>query len=158
MRHVYEQHRDELRGFLRAYAFRKDSVEDLVQEVYVALLRHPPREPLRDPAAYLYKIGWNVLRRANKRARREPQTHDPQTLNELNAQTTEDAGAELAAQEHLIALLRELPPMYGAVLILNRRDGMDYSQISARLNISTSQVRRYLGAALAHLKKARWND
>lgn len=155
---AYEQHRDELRGFLRTYAFRKDSVEDLVQEVYVALMRHPPREALRDPSAYLYKIGWNVLRRANRRARGEPETHDSATLARLSTQATEDAGAELAAEQQLIALLKELPPLYGAVLILNRRDGMNYSQIATRLAISISQVRRYLGLALSHLKKANWND
>jgi RNA polymerase sigma factor (sigma-70 family) len=154
---AYEQHRDGLRGFLRAYAFRKDSVDDLMQEVYVALMRHPPREALRDPSAYLYKIGWNVLRKANRRTRREPETHDPATLAELSQQTTEDAAAELAAEEQLIALLKELPPLYGAVLILNRRDGLAYSDIATRLNISVSQVRRYLGLALSHLKKANWN-
>lgn len=158
MTRFYEQHRDQLRGFLRAYAFRKDSVDDLVQEVYLALMRHPPREALRDPSAYLYKVGWNILRRANKRARGEPETHEPVTLDLLCKETTEDASAELAAEQHLVALLRELPPLYGAVLILNRRDGMSYSQIATRLNISTSQVRRYLGQTLAHLKKARWND
>ena len=155
---AYQQHRDQLRGFLRAYTVRKDSVDDLMQEVYLALLRHPPREALRDPSAYLYKIGWNVLRRANKRARGEPETHDLSTLDQLSTQTTEDASAELAAEQQLTATLRELPPLYGAVLILNRRDGLDYSQIAARLNISISQVRRYLGLTLAHLKKARWSD
>jgi len=155
---AYEQHRHQLRSFFRTYAFRKDSVDDLVQEVYVTLMRFPPREALRDPAAYLYKIGWHVVRRANQRARREPETHDPGTLEQLCDQTTNDAGAELAAEQQLVQLLRELPPLYGAVLILNRRDGMDYSQIATRLNISISQVRRYLGLALAHLKKADWNN
>jgi RNA polymerase sigma-19 factor, ECF subfamily len=153
---AYEQHRNGLRSFFRTRAYRKDGVEDLVQEVYVALMRFPPRESLRDPSAYLYRVAWHLLQRFNRRARREPETHDPATLARLDQQTSADAAAELAAEQHLIQLLRELPPLYGAVLILNRRDGMDYAEIAARLKISVSQVRRYLGVTLAHLKKAQW--
>lgn len=155
---AYEQHREKLRSFFRSSLHQSDSVEDLVQELYVALARFPPREPLRDPSAYLYKIAWHVLQRFNKRARRAPETADHEALEKLCRQSVDDASAEFAAEQHLIELLKELPPLYGAVLLLNRRDGMSYSQISARLNISVSQVRRYLGHTLAHLKKANWND
>jgi RNA polymerase sigma factor (sigma-70 family) len=155
---AYELHREELRSFFRSSLRQNESVDDLVQELYLAIARFPPREPLRDPSAYLYKIAWHLLQRFNKRARRAPQTTDHETLEKLCRQSAEDAGAELAAEQHLIALLEQLPPLYGAVLLLNRRDGMSYSQIAERLNISVSQVRRYLGQTLLHLKKANWND
>lgn len=155
---VYEQHREKLRGFFRSSLHQIDGVEDLVQELYLALARFPPREPLRDPSAYLYKMAWHLLQRFNKRARRAPETADHETLEKLCRQPVDDASAEFAAEQHLIELLKELPPLYGAVLLLNRRDGMNYSQIAARLNISVSQVRRYLGHTLMHLKKANWND
>jgi len=35
---------------------------------------------------------------------------------------------------------------------------MNYSQIAERLNLSVSQVRRYLSHTLMHLKRANWND
>ena len=155
---AYEQHREELRSFFRMSLRGGDGVEDLVQELYLTLARFPPREPLRDPSAYLYKVAWHLLQRFHKRARRAPETADHETLEKLSQRSAEDACAELAAEEQLVALLKELPPLYGAVLLLNRRDGMSYSQISARLNISVSQVRRYLGQTLMHLKKANWND
>jgi RNA polymerase sigma factor (sigma-70 family) len=158
MIHAYEQHRDELRGFFRAATRRKDHVEDLVQDVYVTLMRFPPRETVRDPAAYLFKVAWHLLQRFNKRARREDQPLDPESLNRLSRGWADDASAELAAEQQLVHLLKELPPLYGAVLILNRRDGLSYTQIGERLKISVSQVRRYLGLTLTHLKKAQWND
>lgn len=155
---AYEQHREELRRFFRSSVHHGEGIDDLVQELYLTLTRFPPREPLRDPSAYLFKVAWHLLQRFNKRARRAPQTADHETLDKLCRQSAEDASAELAAEQHLIALLKELPPLHGAVLLLNRRDGMSYSQISERLDISVSQVRRYLGHTLMHLKKARWND
>lgn len=155
---AFEQHRQELRSFFRSSLRHRDGVEDLVQELYLTLARFPPRDPLRDPSAYLYKIAWHVLQRFNKRARRAPDTADHETLERLCLRSAEDASAELAAEQHLIALLKELPPLYGAVLLLNRRDGMNYSQIAERLNISVSQVRRYLGHTLMHLKKSTWTD
>jgi RNA polymerase sigma factor (sigma-70 family) len=158
MAQAYEQHRDGLLSFFRTLARRKDHVEDLVQEVYVSLIRFPPREVVKDPAAYLYKVAWHLLQRYNKAARRAPVACDPGVIAQLAHNPLDDAAAELAAEEHLVSLLRELPPQYGAVLILNRRDGLDCAQIAQRLNISVPQVRRYLGATLAHLKKARWND
>jgi RNA polymerase sigma factor (sigma-70 family) len=155
---AYEEHRHELRSFFRSSLRQSDGVEDLVQELYLAIARYPPREPLRDPSAYLYKIAWHLLQRFNKRARRAPTTVDHEMLEKLCQQSEADAGAELAAEQHLIALLEELPPLYGAVLFLNRRDGMNYSQIAERLEISVSQVRRYLGHTLMHLKRANWSD
>ena len=155
---TYEQHRQQLRSFFRSSLRQADSVDDLVQELYVTLARFPPREPLRDPSAYLYKMAWHLVQRFNRRAKRAPETADHETLEKLCHHSADDAGAELAAEQHLLQLLKELPPLYGAVLLHNRRDGMSYSQISARLGISTSQVRRYLGQTLAHLKKANWSD
>lgn len=155
--HAYEKHLRELRSFFRLYARHKDGVDDLVQEVYVSLARFPPRETVRDPSAYLYRIAWNVLQRFNRRARQEPEPHDPMTMERLCRQAADDASAELAAEQQLVHLLKELPPLYGAVLLLTRRDGLSYSQVATRLKLSTSQVRRYLGLTLAHLKQANWS-
>lgn len=155
---VYERHREELRSFFRSSLRKADGADDLVQELYVTLVRFPPREPLRDPSAYLYKVAWHLLQRFKKRERRAPETADHARLEELFQMSAADASAEIAAEQQLIQLLKELPPLYGAVLLLNRRDGMNYSDIANRLNISVSQVRRYLGNTLAHLKHANWNE
>src|SRR5688500_8621316 len=108
---AFEQQREQLRSFFRSSLRNSDGVEDLVQELYLTLARFPPRETLRDPSAYLYKIAWHVLQRFNKRARRAPATADHETLEKLCPRSAEDAGAELAAEQHLIALLEELPPL-----------------------------------------------
>ncbi len=153
---TYARHRDALRAFFQNRTQRKDFADDLTQEVYVELRLRPPVETLRDPALYLYKVAWNVLRRALRGARRDAQTHDPAELDKLNTQQTEDAGAELTAEEYLIHLLGQLPPTYGAVLVLHVRDGLTYEQIGVRLGLSKRSVRRHMEHVLAHLRRAQW--
>ena len=154
---TFLQHREELRRFFRTTGRGNVSVEDLVQDVYLELTRYPPREPVRDPSAYLFKVAWHLLAQAIRRAKLQPVTHST-SLQEVELRSDDDPAAELGAEQQLIHLLGELPSLYGAVLILNRRDGLNYAEISQHLNISVSQVRRYLGRALAHLSKSQWHD
>ena len=70
--------------------------------------------------------------------------------------TTDDAGAELAAEEYLMHLLGQLPPMYGAVLVLRLRDGLTYRQIAERLGVTVRSVKRHMEIVLAHLRRAQW--
>jgi RNA polymerase sigma-70 factor (ECF subfamily) len=153
---AYAQHRESLRAFFQNRTHRKDFADDLTQEVYLELRERPPVETLRDPALYLYKVAWNVLRRAHRTMRREPETHAGPDLQRLNTQTTEDAGSELTADEYLMHLLGQLPPLYGAVLALHVRDGLTYVQIGERLGVTTRSVKRHMEHVLAHLRRAQW--
>src|SRR5688572_28830021 len=102
---AYAQHRESLRAFFQNRTHRKDFADDLTQEVYLELRERPPAETLREPALYLYKVAWNVLRKAHRLARRGIESRDPRELEQLNAQITDDAGAELTAEEYLMHLL-----------------------------------------------------
>lgn len=153
---AYARHRDALRAFFQHRTQRKDFADDLTQEVYVELRLRPPVETLRDPALYLYKVAWNVLRRAMRGARRDARAYDAADLEQLSTRTSEDAGAELTAEEFLMHLLEQLPPMYGAVLVLHLRDGLTYKQIGERLGVTTRSVKRHMEHVLAHLRRAQW--
>jgi RNA polymerase sigma factor (sigma-70 family) len=153
---AYSRHRESLRAFFQNRTHRKDFADDLTQEVYLELRERPPSETLRDPALYLYKVAWNVLRRAHLAVRRQPETRDRAQLEKLSLQTNEDAAAELTAEEFLTHLLGQLPPMYGAVLVLHARDGLTYRQIGERLGVTTRSVKRHMEHVLAHLRRAQW--
>lgn len=150
--HAYQVHREQLRAFFQGLARQTHDAEDMLQEVYVRLARHPPSEPLRDPVAYLFRVAWNVLKRSSREARRRPVAHDPNSIEALLADHSGDVSEEVIAEEALLNCLKQLPPVYGAVFYLRRRDGLEYDAIARELNLSLPQVRRYLGRALAHLK------
>src|SRR5687767_7984797 len=83
---AYARYRGELRTFFTRMVRRTQDSDDLVQEVYTELLRYPPREPLREPQAYLYRVAWNVMHKWNARRQREPVPTDPQLLSRVAAQ------------------------------------------------------------------------
>lgn len=149
---AYQLHRDQLRVFFQGLTRQKHDAEDMLQEVYVRLARHPPSDPLRDPVAYIFRVAWSVLKRSHRNANRRPIAHDPNNIEMLLEHHAADVSDEVIAEETLLNCLKQLPPIYGAVFYLRRRDGLEYAAIAKELNISLPQVRRYLGRALAHLK------
>lgn len=155
---AFEEYRGELQSFLARRSRRAQVSDDLMQDIYVELLRFSPREAVREPQAYLYKIAWRVLNRFNVRAQHEAVPHEPQYLlrmaDRLADRERDQPLSELEAEQRILSVLSELPPLYGQALILSRRDGLSYSEIGRRLNISVHTVRKYLTRAVAHLKNA----
>ncbi|MBS0420045.1 MAG: RNA polymerase sigma factor [Proteobacteria bacterium] len=159
---AYSRYNGELRQFFRRLSRRSETSDDLVQEVYLELLRYPPRETLREPQAFLYKIAWHVMNRFYARERRAGVPLDVATLKSVQdeaaaAQWTDDTLSNLDAEQRILSVLKQLPPLYGAALILWKRDGLPYSEIGRQLGISTHTVRKYLTRAMAHVKKANWD-
>lgn len=156
---AYELYRSELKRFVARQSRAAQNVEDLVQEIYVQLLRFPPRETLREPQAYLYRIAWHVVNRANQRARQEPVTYDPSVLERLSGQAgslwSDEAGHELVAEQELSQALGQLPPGCQAAIVLFKRDGLSYKQIAVEMGISIHTVKKYIARAIAHFKAQR---
>jgi RNA polymerase sigma-19 factor, ECF subfamily len=151
--HVYEQYRSELRRFLARQSHRSQNPDDLVQEVYMQLLRFPPRETLREPQAYLYKIAWNVVNRSNLRAAREAPTVNPQSLERLHERLwTDDVSEQLDAEQRLAQALAELPRPAQAAILLFKRDGLSYREIASEMGISIHTVKKYIARAIVHFK------
>lgn len=156
---AYAEYSGELRSFLARRSRRKHSSDDLMQEIYLELLRYSPRGVVREPQAYLYKIAWHVVNRYNAQVQHDAVPHEPVELDRIASRTgatpADEAEAGLDAEQRVIQALSELPPLYGAALILSRRDGLSYSEIARELRISVHTVRKYLTRAVAHLKSAK---
>jgi RNA polymerase sigma factor (sigma-70 family) len=159
---AYAQYSGELKSFLARRARRTQSSDDLMQEIYVELLRYSPAGEVREPQAYLYKVAWHVVNRYNAQLQREAVPHEPGELDRIASRAVEGraAGPEarLEAEQRVLRALEALPPLYGAALILSRRDGLSYSQIARELGISAHTVRKYLTRAVAHLKTVRRDE
>jgi len=56
---LYQQYREALQRFFRRH--RPESVDDLVQTVYVEALSTQPREAVQEPLKYLFGIALNIL-------------------------------------------------------------------------------------------------
>jgi len=158
---AYKAYRAELRRFLSKRSDSSQDGDDLVQEVYVQLLRFPPKEPLQETQSYLYRIAWHVANRANDKNRRAAVPCDLETLERLAEQSglmaPDDLEHQLGIQQQLIKLLSELPPICREVILRFKCDGLSYKEISAELSISVHMVEKHVARAVHHIRMANWN-
>jgi len=156
---AFEQYRSELGRFLRARVQQTQAANDLAQEVYLRILRFPPREVVLQPQAYLYRIASNVVHDFNLRSQAERVTYDSEmaeSLAERPLQLDADNLEErLAAQQELAQVLAPLPLAWQAALVLRKRDGLSYVEIGKELGVSVHAVKKYIARAVAALRNGK---
>lgn len=141
---------------IRYIARRVSSVADakeIAQETYVRLLRLDRKDLIRDPRSYLFRVAGNII-----------YEHELKRRNSHVVCTTDDVAETVSAPQadpDLIGLasrmetvLGQLSPKCRAVLILHRREGLTYREISDRIGISVSMVKKYLVQGLDHCRAA----
>jgi RNA polymerase sigma factor (sigma-70 family) len=155
---IERQHGGRLRRFLAA-RLRKtltDDVPDLVQEIYLRLLRINHFESIRSPEAYLFTIAFHVLHQHAMRHSAMPEALDIGALiNEMEAAPETDPALQAERQqqvEDLRKALQELSPKAQAVLLLHRRDGYSLQEIGNQLGLSRAMAAKYLSKALLHCR------
>lgn len=154
------EHDAELQRFLMRRLRSAQNAQDLAQEAYLRLLRVERSELVRKPRAYLYRIAANLVYEFQLREQRELVTFDSDAL-ELAAERPRHGGEEdeserLSLAQQLEAVLAQLPPLYRAVFVLRKRDGLSYTEIAERLEISVHTVKKYLARAVAQCRAAQW--
>jgi RNA polymerase sigma factor (sigma-70 family) len=152
------QHGHRLRRFL-ASRLRPGApdVQDLVQEVFLRLLRIDRHETIRSSESYLYMVAFHVLHQHLLRRAAVPEAVEITALiNEMEASPREDPARQAEIQEQLQDLqgaLRQLSPKARAVLLLHRRDGYSLEEIGAQLGFSRANAAKYLSKALLHCRQ-----
>lgn len=149
-------HGTQLRRFVLARARNLADVPDIMQEVFLRMLRIPDIDSIRSPEAYLFTVAQHVVQQhILRQSAIPPQVEDRQLLNEPAA--TPDADPVLAFEadqclERLQVALDELSPKARATLMLHRRDGLSFDEIACRLETSRPMAKKYLMKALLHLR------
>ena len=155
---IERQHGARLRRFFAA-RLRKalvDDVPDLVQEIYLRLMRIDHFESIRSSEAYLFTIAFHVLHQHVMRRSAMPEAVDISALvNEMESTAETDPATQTEWQqqfEDLQEALHELSPKAQAVLLLHRRDGYSLEEIGEQLGFSRANAAKYLGKALLHCR------
>jgi RNA polymerase sigma factor (sigma-70 family) len=152
------QHDVKVRRFLRTrLRHALADVPDLVQEVFLRLLRVSHPEAIRTPEAYLYTVAKAVLHQHRARRNAIPEAVAlTDVLAELEDPWEIGPEARLDAEQRLAELhlcLSHLPRKAYATLVLNRIVGMPLEEVGARLGISRAMAKKYLAKALAHCRQ-----
>lgn len=129
-------------------------VPDLVQEVFLRLLRIKDHESIRNPQAYLYTVALHVLHQHTLRSSTRSTTALPADMVEdMDSFLADDDPADEAELEDRFeklgaALQAESPRAY-MTLLMYRGEGATLEQIGERLGVTRVMAKKYLVKALA---------
>jgi RNA polymerase sigma-70 factor (ECF subfamily) len=118
-------------------------------------------ELVRDPAAYLFGIAFNVISEREERANRNPVTYDSELVSKLEetlkyATSAEELEDDTALEKDIHAALMKLPRRYRDVILLCKRDGYSREEAARQLGLSPHTVEKYLSRARAQLAEHIW--
>ena len=154
---VTAQHSKRLRRFLLARVRNAADAADLMQEVFLRLIRVPDHETIRMPEAYVFALANHVLYQYRLRRTRQPATVDIlDVLTEVERAPESDPADQVdTAQrvEQLERSLSQLSPRAQAALVLHRRDGFSIEEIASQLGVSRPMAKKYLAKALLHCRR-----
>lgn len=130
---------------------RSDSPEDLLQEAFVRLQEYSARAPVENAGAFLMRTAINLSHDERRRGRFRHAV-DPADRAVLELSDENPLQDEVfATRERLRAVQRALallPPRTREVFLMRRVDGLKYSEIAQRLEISVSAVEKHVAKAV----------
>ncbi|WP_242137060.1 MULTISPECIES: RNA polymerase sigma factor [unclassified Sphingomonas] len=143
---------------LTARLGNRDDAEDALQDIWVKLDQQEVREPIAQPAAYLYRMASNLAadrRLAAARAgARETAWHDVQPA----ADEQPDAERALLGRERLRQIetrLAAMPERMRVALRLYRVENQPQKEIAAHLGMTVSGVEKLLRRAAQQISAHR---
>ena len=149
------RYRGPLVRYFRRRGVPPDAVEDCAQDVFVRIAR-ADSGLIENAEAYLFSIAANVIidRARRARARRED-GHGP--IDDYAVLGVEHSPARVfegrEAIVRLSAILSELPPRTREIFLLNRLEGLTYTQLAARYAMSVKAIEKQMSKALVHLRR-----
>ena len=151
--------RDELLAYLRKRLGDRELAADLTQEAILRMMKSPAAADVEDRRAMLFRIAHNLVL---EHRRAESRHHSGQhvSIDEVAPIRTdhppmeEMLDASQAIDQLLTRTISQLPPKCRLAFMLNRFDGLTYSQVAARMRISTKMVEKHVARALAACRLA----
>jgi RNA polymerase sigma factor (sigma-70 family) len=149
---------------LRAYLSRRlgnpQDVEDVVQSVFLKLVRIKSDDLIVDkPFGFVRTIANRALAELGaSRARDRAHIVSSSQIEHLveravAADNEEDLGENLDVHQKIETALSQLSPTLAAALILVARDGLSYAEAAERLDVSEHAVKKNLQRARAQLRR-----
>ncbi len=150
---IIDQRYDDLLHFVRYRIRDPDEVRDLVQEAFMRLLRRDREHLIERPEAYLFRIAANLAYEHRLRSGRFVSDMQCADLDD-HSEAPEARAAEQERMQRLDAAFARLPPLPKAALLLQRRDGLSYAEIAARLGTTKHMVKKHLSRAMLECRAA----
>lgn len=153
-----QSHGQALRRFLASRMRHASAdVPDLVQEVFLRLLRIPHHDHIRNPQAYLYTIASHVLHQYTLRQAmigHVDASFDICTELEASLDTDPAETVNMEQQfEELARGLEQLSPRAYFTLLMYRCEGATLEQIGSKLGVTRVMAKKYLTKAMTYCQQ-----
>ena len=152
---LYGSERERLLRYFRREVDR-DEAPDLVQDVFMALLRSDALERIENPRAYLMRCARNLLIDRARRVRRDQNISFPfdddrdAPLPPEQTWRIEEADARRVYRQAVLAM----PRRTRRIFLMNRLTGKTYGEIAENIGITQKGVIYHMSRALAGCRKA----
>lgn len=155
---LFERHRARLLNFFLRFTRNRTVSEDLVQDVFLRILRYRHAfGPGSEFAAWMYGIARNVHHNHFRKREREVPLEDGRE-SETEPISEEPAPDEVLKQRHDLELLRhafaQLPHPKREILRLSRLENLRYRDIARRLNCEVGAVKVRVFRASREIERA----
>lgn len=161
-----QRYRDPLMKYFLRRGVPQSTAEDLAQDCFTRLFGLSTREHIENVEAYLFQTAASVFADYVEYIhKREASKHVPFDFSAFETEPTGAPGQDrvLEAKEAIARLrvvLLELKPRTREIFLLNRLDGLSYTQIAVRFGMTNKGVEWHMHEALKHLRErfADWRD
>lgn len=149
-----------LRRYFLRQGIASGDVNDLVQEVFVRVLRRGEMDSLDNPQGYVFQAAANLLKdNARRNITRSAHLHDSYEPGSVTSDLPSPHRIVEARDdlERAKALILAMPEKPRTVFILSRFENLKYREIAQLLRISVSSVEKHMMFALKQISKSREN-
>jgi RNA polymerase sigma-70 factor (ECF subfamily) len=154
---LFNEHRSKLQSFFRRRVHRPADAHDLVQEVYLRMLRISDKEGIRNPLYYLYTVANNLVKEHSVLEHRRASGIDIEEAprhEALEIFPAFDSHLDTTQRtERLKVVLAELRPKCRAALVLRFTHGLSYRAIAVHLGVSAQMAKKYTAQGLGHCRR-----
>lgn len=156
MESIARQYRPAIAAYFRRRIASTSEVDDLTQDVMMALARRGKTTEIANLEGYIFQIAANLLKDRNRHHQRRPLLYGEQYEDAVALLADELSPERIVTSREsysaLVALLQEMPERMRTIFILNRFEDMTGREIAQRLNLSVSAVEKNMMRALAMVR------
>lgn len=156
-RMLFESHRDSVYRLSYRLGGAADVAEDLTQECFLSLIRHPGRfDPQRGSLRqYLFGMVRNLARqRWQSNGREVPLDDDPDEFSTSCITTASEAIAETEVSQTVQGAINELPILQREALVLFEFEELSLDEIAMIAGCDAGAVKSRLHRARARLRRS----
>ena len=156
----YTAYQRQLRTFFQRTVSDVEA-EDLLQELYIRLIRQVDRAPPTNCKGFLFSAAANLLRdRWRRRAVRRLDQMDSLDgfggdCEDCEVQDPALWTEQIEQLERLDGALVRVSAKAASAFICHRVEGCTYADIAVRMGVSVSMIEKYISSALAELRDSR---